>query len=219
MILDPRRYGKPLCLVPRENSVTISRMEHHTPAEPKAIRWTRAEYYRMAKAGLLEGRRVELIRGEIVETTPQESLHATGVTLADDAVRRVFRGTFVVRVQLPLSLGLDSDPEPDIAVVAGTPRDYSGAHPSTAVLVVEVAISSVEYDRTTKASIYAEAGVQDYWIVNVPERQLEVYRDPGKVRDEKQRYGYGSSRVLATTDTVSPLGFPDASPRVADFLP
>jgi Uma2 family endonuclease len=190
-----------------------------TLAEPKAIRWTRSEYYKMAEAGLFQGRRVELIRGEIIEMTPQDSLHATGVTLADDAVRRVFRGAFVVRVQLPLSLGLDSDPEPDVAVVAGTPRAYSGAHPGTAVLVVEVAISSVEYDRTTKAGLYAEAGVQDYWIVNVPERQLEVHRDPGRVQDEKQQYGYGSSRVLAATDTVSPLGFPDASLRVADFLP
>ena len=108
-------------------------------AQPRTVRWTRDEYYKMVETGLFNGRRVELIRGDIFEMTPQESLHATGVSLVDYALRPLFDEGFVIRIQLPLSLGRDSDPEPDVAVVTGTPRDYVEAHPMSADLVVEVA--------------------------------------------------------------------------------
>ena len=187
--------------------------------KPQALRWTREEYYRMAAAGLLGDRRVELIRGEIIEMSPQDSLHATGISLVDTALRRVFAQGFVVRVQLPLSLGRDSDPEPDLAVVRGSPRDYLRTHPRTAVLIVEVAESSLEYDRETKGALYAEAGITDYWIVNLTDRSLEVYRDPRINPRGPDEFRYMLVKTLGASEAVSPLAMPQAALPVEDLLP
>jgi Uma2 family endonuclease len=188
-------------------------------APPKAVHWTRDEYYKMHGAGLFAGRRVELIRGEVIEMSPQESLHATAVVLLDDAIRSIFGEGFVVRVQLPLCLGSDSDPEPDLAVVSGRPRDYIRSHPSDAILVVEAADSSLEHDRTRKAEVYAAAGIQDYWIVNLVDRQIEVYRKPRRGSGPSARCGYAERTVLEVTTSVSPLALPEATLRVADLMP
>src|SRR5262245_8562612 len=102
-------------------------------------RWTRGEYDRLAELGILgPDERVELIDGEIVQVPPQQSRHATGVCLAMDALGLTFGAGFTIRVQLPLALGQYSEPEPDVAVVVGTARDYAEAHPTSALLVVEV---------------------------------------------------------------------------------
>ncbi len=180
--------------------------------KPTAIRWTRDEYYRIASSGVFAERRVELIRGEVIEMTPQDGRHATGVTLADRILQRVLGDGFVVRSQLPLALGLDSDPEPDIAIVEGDPRDYVEEHPSGAVLVVEISSSSLGHDRTTKMSLYAEAGIPEYWIVNLVDRNLEVYRQPAAD-------GYAERRVVGATETISSLVHPESSIDVADLLP
>jgi Uma2 family endonuclease len=187
--------------------------------EPKAVRWTRADYYKMVSAGLFDGRRVELIEGEVFEMSPQDSLHASAVTLADDVVRGVFGHGYSVRVQMPLSLGEDSDPEPDIAIVAGAPRDYLNAHPSTALLVIEVASSSLSYDRTLKASLYASKGIEDYWILNLIDRQLEVRRNPRPDASQPYGFGYADITILTETDSVSPLAASQATVAVIDLLP
>jgi Uma2 family endonuclease len=102
-------------------------------------RWTRSEYERMTDAGVLtENDRVELIGGEILTVTPQKSLHATAVSLANEALRGVLGPTMFVRVQLPLAMGDDSEPEPDIAVVRGSITDYRDAHPESALLVIDI---------------------------------------------------------------------------------
>lgn len=188
-------------------------------AEPNVLRWTRDQYYKMARAGIFSGRRVELIKGEIIEMSPQDALHAAAIMVVDYALRRAFREGFAVRVQLPLSLGLDSDPEPDVAVVRGGPRDFARSHPTGAVLVVEAAESSLEYDRAHKASLYAQAGIEDYWIVNLLDRQVEVLRSP--VPDSKQPFGfgYGDIKVFSADDSIAPLALPDASIPAADLLP
>lgn len=132
-------------------------------AEPPApICWTRDQYYKMADVGLFDGRRVHLIKGEVFEMSPQYSLHAAAVTKTDDALRKVFRRGYHVRVQLPRDLGTDSDPEPDIAVVVGKPGAYRNAHPTTAALIVEIADSSLDHDRRHKGSLYASEGIEDY---------------------------------------------------------
>ena len=180
--------------------------------KPRAIRWTRDEYYRIAASGVFEDRRVELIRGEVIEMTPQDGRHATGVALADRMLQRVFSDGFVVRSQLPLSVGVDSDPEPDIAVVEGDPRDHVEAHPRSAVLVVEVSSSSLEHDRTTKTRLYSEAGIADYWIVNLIDRRLEVFREPTGT-------GYADRRILRADEAIAPLARAEISVSVADLLP
>lgn len=180
--------------------------------EPRAVRWTREEYHRIAASGVFDGRRVELIRGEVIEMTPQDSLHATGVTAAVRVLQRVFDAGFVVRPQLPLGLGTDTEPEPDVAVVEGDLLDFVESHPSEAVLLLEVSVSSLEHDRTTKRTLYAESGIPEYWLVNLVERQLEVYRAPvGK--------DYTDCSVLGRADSVAPLARPERLIAVSDLIP
>src|SRR5262245_20020766 len=129
-------------------------------------RFTRDEYERMIVAGIFgPEERVELLDGEILYVSPQESPHATGISLTLDALIRAFGDSFYVRCQLPLALDPHSEPEPDITVVRGRPRDFRDHHPETALLVVEVADSSLAHDRRRKGSLYARAGIEEYWIV------------------------------------------------------
>jgi Uma2 family endonuclease len=176
-------------------------------------RWTRQDYERLAEDGYFQpGERVELIDGVIYEMTPQNSLHAAGIRAGERALQPVFSEGFDVRSQLPLALGADSEPEPDVAVVPGTWEDYIDSHPTSAVLVFEVADSSLFHDRKRKASLYARAGIQEYWLLNLVKRCLQVYRNP---KDGT----YTTRFVLRAGDTVSPLARPEASIPVAKLIP
>ncbi len=188
-------------------------------AEPRLYRWTRDEYYKAAEAGLFFGRRVELIEGQIFEMSAIYGPHATAVRLADEAVRAAFGKGWVIRLQNPLASGEASDPEPDVAVVAGQIRDFTDEHPKSAALVIEVADSSLAHDRRHKGSLYAKAGIADYWIINLPDKQLEVHHDPQP--DPKAEYGFSYKDVQTFTagQTVSPLAEPKAVIKVSDLLP
>lgn len=176
-------------------------------------RWTREEYYRLAEEGFFPpDKRVELIDGVIYEMSPQKSPHATGISLALEVLRAAFSEGHHVRIQLPLALADDSEPEPDLAIVSGGPRDYLEDHPRTAVLIVEVSHTSSFHDRERKRSRYARSAIPEYWIVDVIGKQLEVYRNPGEG-------GYQTRLVLKAGDTVTPLASPDAVIAVADLLP
>ena len=120
---------------------------------------------------------VELLRGTIIEKMPRPSLHRKIVRRLVRVLETQIHAQWEVRKEDPLTFA-DSEPERDVAVVSRAPDEYATAHPSTAELVIEVAISSLEIDRV-KADIYAEAGVKEYWIVCPEERQAEVYRQPG----------------------------------------
>jgi len=182
--------------------------------------WTRQEYERMAAQGLFAPEeRVELIEGEIVAMTPQGSLHMTAIMLVQGALQRLFHIGYIVTTQLPLALGLRSMPEPDCAVLPGSPRDYRAAYPTTAVLVVEVAETTLQFDRIEKGSLYAAGGVLDYWIVNLVDRVLEVYRDPGPQAGAPFGHAYRTSLRLGPGDRVAPLAAPQAPIAVADLLP
>jgi len=173
-------------------------------------RWTRAEYEQMAASGLFEpGRRVELIDGFIFDMTPQSSFHATAVHLAAAVLQASLPGVYL-RIQSPLALGADSLPEPDVAAVPGSPRDYLESHPAAALLVVEVADSSLPHDRQRKLPLYAGAGIPETWILT--RNALEVYRQPEGAE-------YRSVRVLRRGDTVATLANPDGLIAVADLLP
>jgi Uma2 family endonuclease len=180
-------------------------------------RWTRAEYDRAIEAGIFgEDERLELIAGRLIVAEPQNSPHATGIELAGDALRAAFGSGWRVRVQLPLALGEWSEPEPDLAVVPGGARDYRDAHPSHAGLVVEIADSSVRLDRRLKASIYAQAGIPEYWIINLVERVVEVHREPARAGS---RSTYRAVHVARPGETVTPLAAPTSRISVIDLLP
>jgi Uma2 family endonuclease len=183
-------------------------------------RWTRAEYDRLIDVGILRpGDPVELLGGELMVAEPQGSRHYTGVCLAEEALRGAFGAGWHVRSQGPVALDDESEPEPDIAVVPGTARDYSGEHPSRPVLVVEVSDSSLGLDRERKGGLYARAGLNDYWVVNVAERVLEIYREP--VADPSAMYGwrYASRTILGLDSSASPLAVPTASIIVHALMP
>jgi Uma2 family endonuclease len=132
---------------------------------------------------------------------------------------RVFGSAYHVRPQMPLSVGPHSEPEPDVTVVAGAVRDYTHRHPTEAELVIEISESTLRFDRTTKASLYASASVPDYWIVNLVERVLEVHRQPVPDRDEMFGWRYASVGRFSPGESVSPVRAPDASIPIADLLP
>lgn len=183
-------------------------------------RWTRAEYDRAIDAGVFQpGDPFELLGGELMVAEPQGTPHYTGICLAEDALRAAFGPGWVIRSQGPIALDDESEPEPDIAVVPGSVRDYSAEHPARPVLVVEVSESSLSLDRGRKGSLYARAGLEDYWIVNLVGRVLEVYRGP--VVDPAAMYGwrYASRTVLPPEASAMPLAVPTASIRVGGLLP
>ncbi len=184
----------------------------------RSKRWSREEYERLAATGAFApDARIQLIDGEIVEMTPQSSEHVFAARAAEEALWAAFPTGFDVRIQFPLALGTHSEPEPDVAVVRGHYRDYHTTHPTTAVLVVEVAESTLAFDRARKQAVYAAAAIPEYWIVNLVDRVLEVYRDP-----ESPAGGTPAYRAVTRYrpgETVSPLAAPHATVRVGDLLP
>ena len=167
----------------------------------------------------MPGERVELIDGLLMVAEPQSSSHFTAIRLVERALVRAFGEGWDVRAQGPIALDDASEPEPDVAVVRGELRDYVRAHPADPVLVVEVALTSVNFDREHKASLYARAGRPEYWIVNLVDRVLEVRREPAPSPSAPYGWDYSTVEVLRPGDSVRPLAAPTAQIAVADLLP
>jgi Uma2 family endonuclease len=194
-------------------------MSEMTSSAVRVKRWTRLEYEHLIDLGAFRPEeRLELLGGQLVVREPQGRPHATGIRLVAAALRAAFGPGWTIEAQLPVALDDESEPEPDIAVLPGAPRDYLASHPTGPTLVVEVALASLALDRGEKASLYARAGVADYWIVNLVDNVLEVYRAP--VVDPHVAYGwrYASTATLRRGDTVTPLALPDSAIRVSDLL-
>ena len=183
-------------------------------------RWKRVEYERLIDAGVLDaGEPVELIDGLLLVAEPQSSSHFAAVRLAQLALARAFGAGWEVRAQGPIALEDSSEPEPDVAIVRGGPRDYVDAHPADPVLVVEVALTSLAFDSEQKSSLYARAGRPEYWIVNLVDRVLEVRRDPEPSPAAPYGWDYATLDVLGPTARVAPLAAPAAAIAIADLLP
>jgi hypothetical protein len=119
-----------------------------------------------------------MLGGHLIVKEPQYSSHATVIQLVQRALTVAFGSGWSVRAQMPVALDDESEPEPDVCVVPGDPRNFRDAHPAQPVLIVEVALARVRFDREDKGSLYARAQIADYWIVNIPARRLEIYREP-----------------------------------------
>jgi Uma2 family endonuclease len=182
-------------------------------------RWTRFEYDKLIDAGFLgPGDKIELLAGQLCVSEPQNNPHAMAISLGLDALQKALAPHWHVRVQLPIALDDESEPEPDLAVVSGGPREYP-EHPSRPALVVEVADSSLTLDREHKGSLYARAPLPEYWIVNLVDRVLEVYRNPSPDAEAPYGWAYGVKRTLGPEEHVAPLAAPLARILVADLLP
>lgn len=183
-------------------------------------RWTRAEYDRLIEVGVFRpGDPIELLGGELVVAEPPGSEHYTAICLAAEALKTAFGAGWLVRPQGPVALDDESEPEPDLAVAPGTLRDYRREHPARPVLVVEVSESSLRLDRNQKSSLYARARLEDYWIVNLVDRVLEIHRQPAPDQTAPYGWSYSSRQVLGPESSITPLAAPDARVRVSDLLP
>src|SRR5256712_10783676 len=161
-------------------------------------RYTSTRYFALlAEGGLTADDRVELLEGRIVAIASESPRHATGIQRASEVLSLAVGSRAVVRVQLPLVAGRYSVPAPDVAVLAGLKSDYVDTHPTTALLVVEIADTTLAQDRITKAAIYAAAGIPEYWIVNLRNDHVEVFRgpDPRARRYRVMRIGRHGKRL------------------------
>ena len=187
---------------------------------PQHRRWTRAEYDHLVEIEFLEpDDKIELLGGYMIVREPKAPPRAACISLVYRALADAFGEGWHVRTVAPVALDDDSEPEPAICVVPGDPLDYVDAHPTRGPLFVEASLTRLTFDREHKGSLYARAGIADYWIVNIPNARLEVYREP--VTDAASPFGwrYGSAISLDPDTMVSPLAAPTASIRVADLLP
>lgn len=180
------------------------------------------KYDQMIAAGILaEDDRVQLLSGVIVPMNPIGASHSFVVEVLSEKLAQLVPLRTALRHQQPIRLSATSEPEPDIVVARGVHRDYAQRHPQPTdiILVVEVADTSLELDRTLKARLYAEAGIREYWLVNLMDRQLEIHREP--TVDASHGPHYRTHEIIADSGTVSLTidDQPCGSIAVSAFLP
>lgn len=199
--------------------MAIARARKPAPETPEEIGPSRRlftvhEYHKMAEIGLLtEDDRVELIEGEILVMPPIGEGHFGRVNRFTRIFVRAFSSDAVVHIQNPVRLGLRNEPEPDVVLLRYREDDYEGKfpEPEDVLLLVEIADSSLGYDRNTKLPLYAKAGIPEYWIVDLIHREIAVYRDPSRGK-------YRSVQRLKHGDTIAPLAFLETTLNVSDLL-
>ena len=172
------------------------------------------DYNRMVEAGVLApDERVELISGQLYTMAAKGTAHSAAVTRIERVLKAHLGDRALLRFQDPIQLNDYSEPEPDVAVVKVDPLDYEDHHPapSEVYLLIEVADSTLKRDRELKAPVYAQSGIQDYWILDVNQRQLYVFRSPTAT-------GYASELVLSEADIIAPLAFSDCEMRIDEML-
>jgi Uma2 family endonuclease len=157
--------------------------------------------------------------GELMVAEPQSVEHYTAICKSARALEAAFGAGWLVRMQGPIGLDDESEPEPDVAVVPGNVEDYRTAHPERPVLTLEISLSMLASDRVNKGSLYARAGLTDYWVLNLIDRVLEVYRDP--VPDGAAPFGwrYARREIVPPSGRIAPLAAPSAPVAIADLLP
>lgn len=175
-------------------------------------RWTSEEFSHLGELGVLGSDRAELIEGDIFMMSPQGPRHAMVVSLLSQALQSAIGTGFHVRVQMPLQLERYSAPEPDVAVVAGTPRDYLTGHPTTAALIIEVSDSTLDHDQDTKQTLYARTGIREYWLVNLSAGLVEVRRNPSAE-------AYLDTQEIHAGEVLSPVAFPSVRIAASSILP
>jgi Uma2 family endonuclease len=175
-------------------------------------KWTIDEYHQMIEAGLLENRRVELLRGEIVEMSPEREAHAYFSRGAGNYLVGLLGERAIISQAKPITLSNDSEPEPDIAIVQPLGREYLEHHPypENIFWLIEYSNTSLQKDLETKSKIYAEVGIPEYWVVNLKKRQLIIFREP--------QDGEYASKSTHSVGTVYPLAFPDVAISVDGII-
>ncbi len=174
-------------------------------------RFTIDEYHRLIELGFLtEGDRIELIRGELIQMAAKGTFHSVCSSILCRQLDRVLGDKAVIRGQDPVTLLNNSEPEPDVVIARGKDEDYLAYHPyvEDILLVIEICDSTLNYDQTTKLTLYAEAGITNYWIVNLQVSQLECYSQP--YQDAQGEFNYLSKQIFLSNHSVNIPGFEDA---------
>ncbi|MEB3178262.1 MAG: Uma2 family endonuclease [Nostocaceae cyanobacterium] len=172
------------------------------------------EYHQMAASGIFHPEeRLELIAGQIIKMSAKGTAHSAATARTEKLLNNLLLERVLVRLQEPVQLDDYSEPEPDIAVVMPNSLYYEDHHPtlSEIFLIIEIADSSLKYDREVKAQIYAQSGVADYWVLDINGRKLHVYRSPSPE-------GYQSETILGEDLSISPLAFGDCAIAVREML-
>jgi Uma2 family endonuclease len=184
--------------------------------EPTAVKyWTVQDYHRMSEMGFLTPEeRTELINGQIVLMASKGAPHVTSLHLLANELRDQLGNTALVRTQDPIQLDDWLEPEPTLVIARGTVSDYADRHPrpSNIELVVEVADSTLKQDCEIKDKLYAQAGITDYWVLDLKNRQLHVFRNPTPT-------GYTSHLILTEPNQIAPLSFPSLTLSLTAILP
>ena len=177
--------------------------------------WTVQDYYRMSDLGIFDpNERTELIAGQIVLMTAKGTPHVITLQLLANHIQSQLGTTALIRTQDPIRLDNFSEPEPDLAIVKGTILDYAAQHPvpEDIYLVIEVADSTLKQDCQVKDKLYARSNIAEYWVVDINNRQVHIFRDPTST-------GYTSQLILSETHSISPLAFPEIVLSIASILP
>ncbi|MBW4621055.1 MAG: Uma2 family endonuclease [Cyanosarcina radialis HA8281-LM2] len=178
-------------------------------------RWTVEEYHRLSELGIIDRhQRTELIAGQIFLMAAKGTPHVVALQILADTLRDRLGNEVLIRTQDPIQLDNFSEPEPDLAIVRGTILDYTAHHPypQDVYLVVEVADATLKDDCEIKDKRYAEAGITEYWVVDLKNRQLHVFRQPTPT-------GYATHLILAEPNEFSPLAFPNLTLNLTAILP
>jgi Uma2 family endonuclease len=200
-------------------SMTVATLPTPTTPTLQPYRWNVKQFHDACDRNIWgDGKRMILIRGELFEVPPMNSLHAACLVLVHAILLKIVPTNCEVRQQSPLILSLDTDPVPDFMIVPGSWRDYLVHNPTTALLAIEIAFTSLDFDLTTKAELFASANVPEYWVLDIPSRRLFVLREPTPLPTNGGQH-YRSQVELTDKDTVAPLFDPDKAIRIADLLP
>lgn len=186
---------------------------------PTIYRWSIDAYRQLGRTGLFADMRTLLVDGEILAMSLPDPPHNLSLGLVEDWLRATFAIGHHVRNQMAFDVGTENDPGPDLAVVVGSRRDYADRQATTAILVVEIADSSLFLDTTRKAELYATAGVPEYWVIDLEHRQLHIFRDPAPLPAGLGATAYRTRTTFSPTDSVSSLAQPSATIRVLEMLP
>jgi Uma2 family endonuclease len=192
---------------------TLRKRYSPTMATLLTHRFTVSDYFRMAENGILSGDvRVELLDGEIVDMSPIGPFHSGSVNKLAKRFMGNDAGRWWVSIQAPLDLGEYDMPEPDLALLRPVDHCYTDAHPvaGDVFLLIEVSDSSLSFDQSVKLPLYAKHGIPEVWILNVPQRQLEVYRLP--------QSGAYQEKSVHKAGMVAPVAFPDAGIEVGELV-
>jgi Uma2 family endonuclease len=187
-------------------------------AGPVLHRWTPEEVMKMVAADVFEGKRLELIDGELFDMPPQENPHVAGISRTTRVLVAAFDESYWLTIQSTVRLPRGDMPEPDFSIRPGPASADKNVHPLP-LLVIEVSDTTLLYDQIVKSSLYAANGIADYWILNVVDRQVEVYRNP--VPDPTRRHGYRYATVntFPPGSKISPLAAPHLALEIDRMLP